>query len=94
MIIVAGSLTVAAQVRDGYLHKCRELIAAARSSPGCLDFHLSADPLDDVRINVYERWSGRPELDTFRGSGPSDGQHELIVAADVREYICDREIRL
>lgn len=94
MIIVAGSLTVAPDNRTAYLDDCRQLISSARRAAGCLDFHLSADPLEDGRINVYERWSGRAELDTFRGSGTDDDQNAQILGADVREYICDREIRL
>lgn len=94
MIIVAGSLTVAPGRRAAYLDNCRDVIAAARSSEGCLDFHLSADPLEDGRINIYERWSGRTELDAFRGDGTGDDQSAQILGADVREYICDREIRL
>lgn len=94
MIIVAGSLSVAPARRTAYLDNCLEVIAAARSAAGCLDFHLSADPLEDGRINVYERWSGRAELDAFRGGGTDDDQNEQILGADVREYICDREIRL
>ncbi|PYE20767.1 antibiotic biosynthesis monooxygenase [Williamsia limnetica] len=94
MIIVAGSLNVAPEHRSAYLDHCREVISSARSTPGCLDFHLSADPLEAGRINVYERWRGRTELDTFRGSGTDDEQNAQILGADVREYICDREIRL
>ncbi|WP_207838501.1 putative quinol monooxygenase [Williamsia soli] len=94
MIIVAGSLFVAPEGRAAYLDNCREVIVSARSSEGCLDFHLSADPLDNGRINVYERWSGRRELDAFRGDGTGDDQGAQILGADVREYICDREIRL
>lgn len=94
MIIVAGSLRVDPAHRADYLENCRVLIETARVTAGCLDFHLSADLLDGGRINVYERWSGRDELDTFRGSGPDDDQNQLILSADVREFISDNEIQL
>lgn len=94
MIIVAGHLIVVPDMRGDYLEGCRALIVQARSTKGCLDFHLAADPLDDSRINVYERWSDRAELDDFRGSGPDDEQATQILDADVREFFCDRETRL
>ena len=52
--------------------------------PGVLS--LSADLLDPGRIAVYERWSSRPELDAFRGSGPSGEQQAALLGADVGEY--------
>ena len=94
MIIVAGHLIVAREARGHYLDGCRAVMSRARSTKGCLDFHLSADPLDDARINVYERWSGRAELDEFRSGGPGEEQATQIVAADVREFFCDRETKL
>gem|GEM_PF-4336209 len=56
MIIVAGWLRVAPENRAPYLETCPEVIAAARSAEGCIDFHLSADALDVERINVFEQW--------------------------------------
>ena len=56
MIIVSGPIHVAAVDRGRYLAACREVILAARASHGCIDFHLSADPIDSGRINVYEEW--------------------------------------
>jgi quinol monooxygenase YgiN len=94
VIIVAGHLTVAPEARAAYLDNCRDLMSTARSTPGCLDFHLSADALERDRINVYERWSGRDDLDAFRGSGPDDRQSEQILGADVREYFYEREVLL
>jgi quinol monooxygenase YgiN len=56
VIVVAGSVRVDAEARDAYLDGCREVVAAAREAPGCLDFALSADLLEPDRINVFERW--------------------------------------
>lgn len=94
MIIVAGHLIVEPEHRAAYLENCRELMATARATAGCFDFHLSADLLDDSRINIFERWGGRVELDTFRGSGTDDGQNQQIRSADVREFFYDNEVRL
>ncbi len=56
MIIVAGWLRVDQQQRQEYLDACRPVIEAARRAPGCLDFYLTADPLeDDSPITRSER---------------------------------------
>ena len=86
MIVVAGALFVAASARDDYLAGCRHVVERARSTDGCLDFAVSADLLDPRRINVYERWADEGALMTFRGSGPSDDQTDVIEDADVREF--------
>ena len=32
----------------------------------CIDLHVSADPLDAERINVFDRWPDRASLDAWR----------------------------
>jgi quinol monooxygenase YgiN len=86
MIIIAGWLRVALADRDGYLADCRTVMRMAEAAPGCLDFVLSADPMDPGRIRVYERWESEADLERFRGSGPDDAQSTRIVDADVRRY--------
>ena len=86
MIIVAGWLEVAPDRRAAYLDGCEPVIRAARAQPGCLDFCVSADPLADGRIYVYERWDRVESVERFRESGPSDEQHAAILAADVAQY--------
>jgi len=51
------------------------MLAHVRGVPGCIDFSLTADLLDDSRINVYERWRSREDLLAYRASdapGPDD----------------------
>lgn len=86
MVIVAGHLDVDPDQRADYLRGCEDVVRQARRAPGCLDFALSPDLLDDGRINVYERWSSVEELHAFRGSGPSDDQSARIRGASVEEY--------
>lgn len=86
MIIVAGSLLVAAEDRDRYVGGCEEVVARARRARGCLDFALSADLVDPKRINVYECWASRDDLERFRGAGPEDGQMAQLEAIRVHEY--------
>ena len=86
MILVAGALFVDAPGREAYLAGCRAVVEQARTTPGCLDFALSADLVDPRRINVFERWDDEQALLLFRGSGPSDDQNDAVQEADVQEF--------
>lgn len=86
VIIVAGWLRVDVAHRSRFLQECRTAIESARSTAGCLDFHLAADPLDPGRINVFERWQDVESVERFRGSGPSDDQQAAILDAHVDQY--------
>ncbi|MCV7169705.1 antibiotic biosynthesis monooxygenase [Mycobacterium manitobense] len=86
MVIVAGHLAVQPAQRDAYLAGCVEVVRQARGAPGCLDFVISADLVDEGRVNVYERWESQGAVEAFRGSGPSDEQGAEILSASVAEY--------
>ena len=49
-------------------------VRLARQAQGCLDFAVSADPVDPTRVNIFERWAGAENLDAFRGSGDPDDE--------------------
>jgi quinol monooxygenase YgiN len=85
-IIVSGSIRVDEAERDRYLAGSHEVIAAARSTEGCIDFHLSADPIEPDRINVYEQWESVAAVEAFRGSGPSDEQSASIRGASMWQH--------
>jgi quinol monooxygenase YgiN len=86
MIIVSGSIDVDPAERDAYLAGCREVIEAARKAEGCLDFHLSPDPIEADRINVYEQWESVAAVEAFRGAGPSSEQAATIRDARVFQH--------
>lgn len=86
MIIIAGHLRVDPAARAEFLASAVAIMRMARSATGCLDFSLSADPIEADWVNVFERWSSRYTLDAFRGSGPSQLQAAHILSADVHEY--------
>ena len=71
MIIVSGSIRTDPAARDEYVAGCREVIEQARRAPGCVDFHITADPIELDRINIYEQWASVADVEAFRGSGPS-----------------------
>jgi quinol monooxygenase YgiN len=86
VIVVAGWLRVEPENRASYLETCREVIAAARSADGCIDFHLSADALDSGRINIFKQWVSVDAVESFRGSGPTDDQQSMILDAHVEQH--------
>ncbi|MFI7075785.1 MULTISPECIES: putative quinol monooxygenase [unclassified Micromonospora] len=86
MLIVAGTLYVDPAERDDYLATCVEIVRAARSAPGCVDFSISPDVVEPGRINVYERWESDDQLLDFRGAGPEPDQQVAIVGAEVHKF--------
>ena len=87
MLIIAGHLIVDGPDRDAYVADCSPVVEAARAAPGCLDFAVTADPVDARRVCIYERWESEAPLLAFRASGPSDAQQEAILDADVKRYV-------
>jgi quinol monooxygenase YgiN len=89
VIIIAGHLRVAAAERDGYLTAVAGVASQARQAPGCHDFVQSADPIDQERINIYERWDSDEALMAFRTSGSEEREPlstPAILSAEVAKY--------
>lgn len=86
MIIVSGLIHVDPDQRDEYVAGCRTVIEQARRAPGCIDFHISPDPLEPGRINLYEQWESVEAVEAFRGSGPSDEQRATIRSMAVFQH--------
>jgi quinol monooxygenase YgiN len=86
VVIVAGPIYVDATERERYLEGCRDVVLAARSTDGCIDFHLAADPIEPDRINVFEHWQSVDAVEAFRGSGPSGEQTAAIRRAAVAQH--------
>jgi quinol monooxygenase YgiN len=86
MIIIAGTLRVNPTDRARYLEVASAATALARSTPGCLDFAQSADPLESDRINIFERWESDDELEAFRNLPDDGGQVPPVLGAEVHRY--------
>ena len=65
---------------------CITVVRQARTSPGCLDFVITADPVEPDRIHVYECWESDAQLERFRGAGPDSEQTARLRDAQVRKY--------
>lgn len=85
MFIVSGYLVAAERDRDQLVQLSLPAVEKARSLAECLDFAVSADPLDPERVNVLERWSSRDAMLEFRDDGPDEGLALLIRDAQVVE---------
>jgi quinol monooxygenase YgiN len=96
MIIVAGALRVDPGDREVYLASCQPVVESALATDGCHEFHLSADPLDPGRVNVFERWESIAAVEAFRGApGPGSGVRvDLLRGAEVSEYEVSSSRRL
>ena len=87
VIIVSGWLRVLPEQRQAYLDGCRAVVEAARAAPGCIEFHLGADPLDPERIVVFEQWASASHVDDFRAAdGPQPTHLDAIVDAHVEQH--------
>ena len=62
-VIVLGVFRVDPAERDAYLAASVDNMRASRAEQGCLEYVLAADPVDEGRIILSERWASRPDLD-------------------------------
>lgn len=85
-IIVAGKLTLKPGKRDEFIQKSLQAISQARTLNGCEDFSVSVDPIDENRVNIFEKWESRNQLEEFRDSGPDNDSFSLVEYFDVIEY--------
>lgn len=94
MILVTGRLYVEPAERERFLTDAEQVSRLAREAPGCVDFHLSADPLEPGRVNVFEQWDSVAAVEAFRGDGPSGDQAAAILSAEVWQHEVASSVRL
>ncbi|HUQ58357.1 putative quinol monooxygenase [Lentzea sp.] len=63
MPIVAGTAYVDPDHRDTLLAGLAPSLRRVRTTPGCLDYVVAADPIEPDRVNIYERWESQAHLD-------------------------------
>jgi quinol monooxygenase YgiN len=66
MIIIAGHTLTEPGGRDAAVRAFRDMVERARKHDGCLDFSISADPVDAERTNLFELWRDQESLDAWR----------------------------
>ena len=70
MLVVLGHLVLDPADRDAHVAASADAVRLDRAAEGCLDFAVSADPVDPARVNVQERWRSAEDLAAFRASDP------------------------
>ncbi len=62
MIIVMGTIEVAAADRERYLEGKRAQVAATLAEEGCIGYAFAADAGDPGKVHVIERWERMADL--------------------------------
>jgi quinol monooxygenase YgiN len=63
MVIVGGVFEIEPGDRDAFLAGRLESMRASRAEAGCLEYTMSADPLEPGRLVLFERWADQASLD-------------------------------
>ena len=85
-VLVAGKLRLKKGKRDEFIEKSCEAVMQARRLIDCQDFSVSPDPIDENRVNIFEKWNSPEALTKFRNSGPDNDFFSLVESFDVNEY--------
>lgn len=85
-IIVAGDLIIKKGHRAEFIKISSDAVIQARKTKGCDDFSVSEDPIDENRVNIFEKWSSLSALEKFRGAGPEDDSFSMVDSFNVKEY--------
>jgi quinol monooxygenase YgiN len=91
MLIIGGYVLMDPENRDAFVTAHRDLLARSRQAPGCLDAAISADALDDRRVNNFERWESRESLDRWRAVANAPDTGIAIHETDVWMYDASNE---
>ena len=63
MLIVAGHFILDAADQQAFVAGRVEAMKATRAESGCLEYAMSADPVDASRVLLFERWADQASFD-------------------------------
>ena len=90
MLIIAGTFEVDPARRAEFLAGRDAAMRESRAEAGCVDYVLSADPLEPGRVYLYERWESKehlaPHLARMRTQPPADPDAVPVLSADIQQY--------
>jgi quinol monooxygenase YgiN len=90
MVIVGGSFEIKPDERDEFLAGRLDAMRASRAEPGCLEYTMSADPIDPGRVVLFERWADQAALDVHMaamGKAPRpEGRQVAPTSASITIY--------
>jgi quinol monooxygenase YgiN len=68
MVILAGTMRIAAGKRSAALAPIRNMVEATRAEPGCLEYSFAFDALDDHLLRIFEVFRDPAALAAHRAS--------------------------
>ena len=89
MIIVAGWMDVAPEMRDSHLTRLVTRVMSVRDEPGCLSYGFCPDPITPGRLQMFECWNTSEDFDAHRErsrTNPSTERPSPILASDFSIY--------
>lgn len=86
MLIVAGWFSVAPEDRDEVIKSHEDIVRRARTASGCMDLAVSADSIDPGRVNMFELWQSKDDLNAWRAVAKSPMNVSIILRGDVQEH--------
>ncbi|MPZ81299.1 MAG: antibiotic biosynthesis monooxygenase [Actinophytocola sp.] len=86
MLIIAGKLYVAPEERDKFVDGHVEVVKRAREYAGCIDLAISADMIEDGRVNMIEVFESEEALASWRKIAPGPSYHAEIQGGDVQKH--------
>lgn len=72
MLIVAGHFTVDPADQEAFVAGRVEAMTSTRAEAGCLEYAMTADPVDPTRVLLFERWEDQAAFDGHM-AGLADG---------------------
>jgi quinol monooxygenase YgiN len=63
MLIVAGHFVLDPSDQQAFVAGRVAAMKATREESGCLEYVMSADPVDESRVMLFERWADQASFD-------------------------------
>jgi quinol monooxygenase YgiN len=89
MLIIAGTFEVDPARREEFLASREAGMRESRAESGCIDYVLSADPLEPGRVYLFERWESKEHLAPHlarAGSRTPDPDAVPVLASELLQY--------
>ena len=90
MLIIAGRFEVEPTRRDEFIAGKVAGMRESRAEAGCIEYVLSADPIEPGRVHLYERWESKehlaPHLARVRAPQPENPDAVPVLSADIQQY--------
>ena len=86
-VIVAGWIAVDPRKRGEVVESFKDMVLRARSAPGCLDFAMTADPVDSDRINLFEFWQSEKDLNSWRTVAKHPKKIAPMLRMEVQKHV-------